>query len=157
LKLRDYISGVVPAGVRKIDGIGMGLAAALDRTTGTVLRAPNLKFLEGVNVLKFLKLVSRNAVLVNDVAAIATGELAIGAARGAKNAVVVAIGTGIGGCLIIDGKIYTGQGSAGQVGFMVLDSGKFFEPLAAGRTVVKHSRAEFARVAKYTGRQWPHW
>ncbi len=129
----------------------MGLAAAIDEKTGKVLAAPNLKFLVGIDVLKFLKLVSPTAVLVNDAVAMANGELCIGAARGAKNALLITIGTGIGGAIIVGGKIYKGQGSAGQLGHTILDSGKFFETLASGKTVVHGSKAEFSRVAKYLG------
>lgn len=151
LALRNHISEVVPSGKAKISGIGMGLAAVIDSKTGQVLAAPNLKFLQGADVLKFLKLASPHAVLVNDAVAIANGELQVGAARGAKNALLLAIGTGIGGAIIVDGKIYKGQGSAGQLGHVILDSGKFFESLAAGKTVVRGSAAEFKRVGKYLG------
>ena len=151
LKLRDYVSALLEPGTAKISAVGMGIAAVVDGDSGVVLRAPNLKFLEGVNVLDFLKLIAPRAVLANDVVVMANGELRSGAARGAKNALVVAVGTGIGGAIIIGGKIYTGQGSAGEVGHIVLDGGRYFEKLAAGKTVKKFSAPEFRRVAKYVG------
>ena len=57
----------------------------------------------------------------NDANAAAFAELRLGAARGRSNAVVVMLGTGIGGGLIIDGSIYRGRGFAGELGHMVVD------------------------------------
>jgi glucokinase len=64
------------------------------------------------------------AVRENDVQAGVYGELRAGALRGKMNAVGVFVGTGIGGGIVIDGKLYRGAtGSAGEVGHMILHEG----------------------------------
>ncbi|MFW2338703.1 MAG: ROK family protein [Acidimicrobiia bacterium] len=67
------------------------------------------------------KAIGRPATADNDANAAAFAELRLGAARGRSNAVVVMLGTGIGGGLIIDGSIYRGRGFAGELGHMVVD------------------------------------
>ena len=46
-----------------------------------------------------------------------------------KNFIVITLGTGIGGGIIIDGKLYEGEGYAGEIGHLVLDGGKYLETL----------------------------
>jgi glucokinase len=58
----------------------------------------------------------------NDVNAMALAEASRGAARGAGSALVVAIGTGIGGALVVDGELWRGRtGSAGEIGHIPVD------------------------------------
>ena len=60
--------------------------------------------------------------LVNDASAAALGEYHLGAGRGVSNLIYVTVSTGIGGGIIIDGKLYCGtSGSAGEVGHMTID------------------------------------
>ena len=58
--------------------------------------------------------------LENDANCAAVGEWLLGAGRGSRNFVMLTLGTGIGGGLILDGKLYTGGGIAGEVGHMVI-------------------------------------
>ena len=83
--------------------------------------------------------------LLNDVRAFTLGETAFGAGRGVRNVVGIAIGTGIGGGVVIDGKLHLGiQGSAGEVGHMTIvpngprcECGSFgcLEALASGPAI----------------------
>jgi len=57
----------------------------------------------------------------NDANAAALGELWLGAARGETNALVLTLGTGIGGGLILGGELFAGEGMAGEVGHLVID------------------------------------
>ena len=87
-----------------------------------VTEAPNL----GWTDVPLVDLVSAKlglpAMLENDAAAAAYGEMKFGAARGKRHVVYVTLGTGIGGGIIIDGRIYGGaSGAAGEVGHMVLE------------------------------------
>lgn len=59
----------------------------------------------------------------NDASCAAFGEQLAGAGNGAKNMLLVTLGTGIGAGIIIDGKIYSGCGAAGEVGHMCIDLG----------------------------------
>lgn len=70
--------------------------------------------------------------LDNDANAAALAEALAGAAKGAKNAVMVTLGTGVGGGIIIDGKIYSGSNHAGaELGHMVIE--KDGRPCTCGR------------------------
>ncbi|MCA9580812.1 MAG: ROK family protein, partial [Myxococcales bacterium] len=61
------------------------------------------------------------AVVDNDVNVAAVAEHRVGAARGTKNALMITVGTGIGGGLIVDGRLYRGVSFAGEVGHMVIE------------------------------------
>jgi glucokinase len=103
-------------------GVGIGAPGPLDRENGVVVIAPNL----GWHNLPLRSLIS-DAVqlpcsLDNDANCATYGEWWIGAARGARNVVGITIGTGIGGGLIIDGKLYHGSSDvAGEIGHMTID------------------------------------
>ena len=62
-------------------------------------------------------------VLGNDADCAAVGEYFCGAGRGSRNFVTITLGTGIGGGLILGGKLYTGMGMVGEVGHMVISCG----------------------------------
>ena len=70
--------------------------------------------------------------LVNDANAAALAEAVVGAAKGAESAVVVTLGTGVGGGVVIGGKLLTGYtGAASELGHMVIVADG--EPCACGR------------------------
>ena len=62
-------------------------------------------------------------LLGNDADCAAVGEYFCGAGRGTKNFIIVTLGTGIGGGLILNKKLYTGMGSGGEVGHLVTHPG----------------------------------
>jgi glucokinase len=101
----------------EIAGIGVGLAAQVLGSTGLVLVGPNL----GWRDVPFGALLSndlgRPVRIVNDLSAAAWGEAAVGAARGATDAILVFVGSGIGSGLILGGRLYEGAGGiAGEFG-----------------------------------------
>ena len=94
--------------------IGIGCPGNLDTENGRLVYANNFK--HGVDVpLRSLmqKYIDKPVYLGNDANVAALGETIAGAAKGVKNAVMITLGTGVGGGIIIDGKIYEGQYSAG--------------------------------------------
>ena len=59
--------------------------------------------------------------LINDVRAMTLAELRLGAGRGARDLVCVALGTGVGGGVVIDGRLHLGLGHAGEIGHVTVD------------------------------------
>src|SRR5215210_1995509 len=96
---------------------------AVDKEKAVVLQAPNLPSL--VNFGLKAKLEQRlgwPVLLENDANAAAVGEMWLGAARGCQDVISVTLGTGVGGGVILDGKLWRGaHGSAGEIGHATVD------------------------------------
>jgi glucokinase len=108
---------------RPFSHVGIGLPGIVDFTGQRVLRSPH--FPEWVNV-PFGALLTQTLGLPvridNDANMILRGEMHSGAAKGLQHAIMITLGTGIGGALLIHGKIFHGNsGFAGEVGHMVID------------------------------------
>lgn len=105
-------------------GIGIGVAGQLDRKKGVVLSTPNLPF-ERFPLAEQLQAEFHLPVtLANDVEAAANGELFHGAGKGCPLFVCVFVGTGIGGGIVQDGKLYRGAtGTGGELGHMTVVAG----------------------------------
>ncbi len=108
----------------EIVAIGVGAAGQIDRKNGVILDAPNLG-VRDLNLGEVLgKQFGKPVSIGNDVEVATIGELYYGSGRGYKNFVCVFVGTGIGGGIVRDGKMYTGlTGTAGEIGHMPIDSG----------------------------------
>ncbi|HUW41436.1 MAG TPA: ROK family protein [Rectinemataceae bacterium] len=105
-------------------GVGVAVPGPLDRAKGIVRYTPNMGFKDYNLGQELENLFGAPAFLDNDVQAGVYGELRAGALRGKSNAVAVFIGTGIGGGIVIDGKLFRGSsGSAGEVGHMIIHEG----------------------------------
>lgn len=106
----------------RVQAVGIGVPGPLDIKQGIVYQAPNLGWR---NVpLKQLLEESLNlpVFLENDANLAAIGEHIKGAGVGVDNLIYVAVGTGIGGGLILNGQIYHGAGfGAGEIGHMTID------------------------------------
>ena len=102
---------------------GLGIPCTIDQERGLAISAVNLPIVD-VPVRDIMsERLGIPVVVDNDANAAALAEHRWGAARGARNAVLLTIGTGIGGGLIIDGKIYRGSTGAGaELGHMVIDA-----------------------------------
>lgn len=108
---------------KEVRGVGVGIPGPVDPVQGRVARCVNL----GPSWDNYLlqesleRLINLAVTIDNDVNVGAVGEHRFGAGRGAKDIVVMFVGTGIGGGLVLDGKLHTGfRYSAGEVGHMVL-------------------------------------
>jgi len=104
-------------------GIGIGVPGPLDGRTGIVYAAPNLPGWERVPICSIIKKEFRVPVILeNDANAAAWGEKIFGVAKGIKDMICLTLGTGIGGGLIFDGKIYHGNNfGAGEVGHIIVN------------------------------------
>jgi glucokinase len=102
--------------------VGVGAAGLVD-VTGTLRYAPNLPSIREAPLREALEHATGHRVVVdNDANVAALGEVAYGAAIGAKHVLFVTLGTGIGGGLLLDGALYHGaRGFAGEIGHFTVD------------------------------------
>ncbi|MDP4120455.1 MAG: ROK family protein [Bacillota bacterium] len=105
----------------QVDCIGIGVPGAVNPKTGVVEYSANL-FFHNWEIVKMMEERLDNEIIIeNDANAAAYGEYLAGAAKGAKNAIAITIGTGVGAGIIINGKIYSGSNYAGaEMGHMVI-------------------------------------
>lgn len=130
--------------------IGIGAPGSANPKTGVVEYCANLLF-DNWNLVDMIqKRTNKKVFIENDANAAAFAEYIAGAAKGAKNAVAVTLGTGIGGGIIIDGKLYSGSNYCGaEIGHMVIEHGGTecscgrkgcFEKYASTKALVRMSK-----------------
>jgi len=103
--------------------VGVGAPGMVDRQ-GRLCFAPNLPQAQGVDWNELIgdQLPGRTVLIENDANFAVLAEHRIGAARGYDHVVMVTLGTGIGGGLVLDGRVQVGSaGFAGEIGHMVVD------------------------------------
>jgi glucokinase len=107
----------------RVERLGIGAPGALDAATGVVAEAPNLDW-KDVPLKKLLeKHLGIPVTVENDVNAGTWGEYRLGAGVGVRDLVGIFVGTGIGGGLVLDGRLYRGsQGKAGEIGHIKIAS-----------------------------------
>jgi glucokinase len=146
----------VRAAAPDVAAVGFGIPALVERDSGVARWSTHLP-LEGV---RFLDVMSERlglpVVVDNDCNAALLAEARFGAARSATHAVLVALGTGIGSALLLDGKVYRGaRGLGAEIGHMVIDlhgpdcqgncPGRgCLEVMASGSTIGREGRAAAA-------------
>lgn len=108
---------------KKIVGIGIGCAGTVNQEKGTVENPPNLPKWDKVPLGDLIKKAfGYDVFLDNDANAAAIGEMHFGAGKDLNSFIMVTLGTGIGGGIIINRKIYHGDfGAAGEIGHTVID------------------------------------
>jgi glucokinase len=110
------------AGRDKVAGVGVAAAGFVDADGERVMFAPHLPWLDAPVRETLEKRWGVPVVLENDATAAAHAEATYGAARGARHAILVTLGTGIGGGLVAGGSLQRGNhGFAGEYGHMVVD------------------------------------
>lgn len=126
-RMADLILRLIDsAGLQKNDigGIGIGVPGVLDLEKGETLFLPNLPGTwPHVPLQKTITDLTRLPTgLLNDVRSITLAEWRFGAGRGVDTLAVLAIGTGIGGGLVVNGQLHLGiGGTAGELGHMTID------------------------------------
>lgn len=105
----------------EIAAIGVGSPGPLDIDRGMILFSPNLAVQDFPLGPLLSEHYNRPVMLQNDVTVGGYGEFRLGAGRGYANVLAAFVGTGIGGCVILDGKLHTGlTGNGGEIGHIVL-------------------------------------
>ncbi len=116
---KKMVDREIPKG--EIQGIGIGVPGPVT-SEGVVLRCVNLGW-DVINVAKDMtERTGFNVKVGNDANVAALGEMWQGGAKGRTNVVLVTLGTGVGGGVIIDGKIVTGnKGAGGEIGHIIVN------------------------------------
>jgi glucokinase len=107
---------------REVTAVGFGIPSLIDQRTGTAVVAVNLPLKNVMFGDVMAERLDLPVFVDNDANLAALAEHRAGAARGCNEAVVLTVGTGIGGGLILRGELYRGAiGSAGELGHVVVD------------------------------------
>ena len=142
----------------EIVGVGVGAPGPLDTRSGIVLLTPNLGWVD----LPLRQIIHDRlglpAALDNDANCAVLGEWWVGAARGTRHAIGLTIGTGIGGGIILDGRLYHGASDvAGEIGHTTIDTegrrckcGNYgcLEAYASGPNIALRAREELEAGAE---------
>ena len=134
LSLCDEAAEKINVNIKDISTIGLGMPGNIHPDGKRVVYGNNIEGLTDANIEKIIKdyYPHMEVYLENDANAAAYAELMCGCVKGYKNVVTVTLGTGVGGGIIIDGKIYSGANLAGgEIGHIVID--KDGEKCSCGR------------------------
>ncbi|HEY3284402.1 MAG TPA: ROK family protein [Armatimonadota bacterium] len=112
------------ADASQLMGVGIGIPGIMDADEGILFWSPNFpnwSNREPIGASVGQKL-GAPTFIINDARCAALGELGFGAGRGVKNMIMMTLGTGIGGGIVLDGKLMLGpQGSIGEIGHHTID------------------------------------
>ena len=151
-QIRRLIGQICSAGDQPhIAGIGVSAPGPLDSETGTVIAIPTLAGWEDFPLAaRLAEEFGMPVVVENDGIAAANGEWRFGSARGLRHFVYVTVSTGIGGGVVVDGRLLHGRrGLAGHVGHMIIEpdgprcscgASGCFEALASGSALARAGR-----------------
>ncbi len=132
-----------------VRSIGLGVAGKIDPQQGRVIFSPNLPEMRNYPIAIELQEQTQVPVFMeNDANTFGLGEQWLGAGREIGNWIGVTLGTGVGGCLVLGGKLWNGDhlGFSGEIGHMIIDSkgpvcacgmNGCLEAHASGRALVK--------------------
>jgi glucokinase len=120
--LAELEEAVDEVGRDGVDALGVGIPSLIDQRVGRAVSSVNIP-LAGVDLRDHLAARFGVPVMIeNDANAAALAEHRFGAGRGARHMIMLTLGTGIGGGLILDGRLYRGAiGAAGELGHITLD------------------------------------
>ena len=148
LNIEKLISNLIRD--NNVHAIGIGIPGPVDFEKGIIREMPAIPGAKNVNIVEYIKNKFNKPVFVdNDANNFALGEIAFGVAKDKKHVIGITLGTGIGGGIIIDGKLYRGFKSyAGEVGHMTIvpngvqcNCGKFgcWEAYASATALIKNA------------------
>lgn len=139
--------------------IGVGAAGLVDASDGMLRFAPNLAWRELPIAPRMRDALGLPCQIDNDANVAAYGEYRLGAGRGYRHMLLVAVGTGIGGGIISDGRLFRGaNGFAAEIGHIIVEPGGplcgcgnlgCWEQVAAGRAIDRMGR-EAARAHEHS-------
>jgi glucokinase len=152
-RLIDVIRQVLPGSSGDVLGVGLGAPGPLDPKEGLIIKTPNLPW-ENLPLARILREALGCAIyLGNDADVAGLAEHRFGAGKGTRHMVYMTLSTGIGGGVIVDGKLLTGRGQGGEIGHMtILPDGPMcgcghpghLEAVASGTAIARIARERLA-------------
>ncbi len=137
--------------MKDVRGVGVGSPGTCNKDTGIVERSNNLGFVNLPMCQMLEDLLGVKVDIENDANAAALGEFKAGAAKEANSCVCITLGTGVGGGVIIDGKIFAGANFAGtELGHTVINVNG--EPCSCGRKGCWEAYASATALVRQTRR-----
>jgi glucokinase len=130
---RDAVISEIAAAIQSVSskfsasaeliGVGIGVPGIIDKRTGLLRESPNLPGWEDYPVRDEIeKRLKTTVLLENDANAAALGEAWLGAAKGTPNMCMITLGTGVGGGIVLEDRVWHGMsGMAGEVGHVTVD------------------------------------
>ncbi len=116
----DTVAKIPEYSNRRFLGVGIAVSGSVDDERG-IVRSSYILNWRNVPIGSMLKERIKAPVLVyNDVDSFAVAHYAIGKAKNYRNCIFITVGSGVGGAMILDGKLYTGRGGAGEIGHMTI-------------------------------------
>ena len=119
----DHLLSLRNIAPSQLDSISIAAAGAINYEKGLITSSPNLPGWYDIPLREIIEEKYRvSTFLINDASAAALGEHQFGAGKGVNNLILLTMGTGIGGGIIVNGKLYSGvSGCAGELGHMTID------------------------------------
>jgi glucokinase len=124
--LKNIFDAIAKVRIPGVKGVGLGMAGIVDHKNGVYLQGPNFpKSFQNVPISSMVKAkFGVRAVVDNDVHCFTLAEAKFGAGKGHENVVGLTFGTGIGGGIVIGGRVYRGRNNAaGEIGHTVIAYG----------------------------------
>ena len=134
-----------------IVGAVVGVPGMVDYRNQEVVRLPNLPAWEGViSSSRLSEALGLQALLANDADLGALGEYCFGAGRGSQDMVYVAAGTGVGGGVVLNGRMLRGRYSLGEIGHTIIDrnTGETVEQVASGIALQQSLGMDVSEVSR---------
>jgi glucokinase len=142
------LAGGLRAG--NVVAVGVGAAGMVDSSQGELRFAPNLAWRNLPIAVRMREALGLPVLVENDASMAAFGEYRFGAGRGYRHLLLVAVGTGIGGGIVADGRLFRGaHGFASEIGHIIVEPGGplcgcgnrgCWEQVAAGRAIGRMGR-----------------
>lgn len=119
--IAELIRSLADPADREFMGIGIGSPGAVNSSTGVIDKAYNLNWTDVALVEELTRYINKPIKLSNDANVAALGETMFGVGRMYSDTVFITLGTGVGGGLVLGGKLYEGnEGKGAELGHMVL-------------------------------------
>ncbi|MBI2853314.1 MAG: ROK family protein [Chloroflexi bacterium] len=155
----ERVMGKTRGRVGQPSAVAAAVAGLIEIRNGVVTTSPNLPMFHDTPARSMLEeRLGLKAFLLNDATAATWGEYRLGAGRGTKDLIFITVSTGIGGGIVMDGRLCQGTcGAAGEVGHMIVCDGGpecscgnrgCLEALASGTAIAREAQEHVARGAE---------